>query len=130
MIKVTLADCIFKLMAEQDDTQVRGNAMASGDESYDKEIEDAIIKRLDDGDIWAWASVRVECHWTHPTTGETFIGADHLGCCSYESEKDFRQVPNGYFEDMKCVAFDEMAKEIERTIEKAESLEEFEFSQE
>lgn len=49
------------------------------------------------GNEWAWCTVRVVARW-HGITGD-----DSLGCCSYESEEQFRQ-PGGYFDDMKSVA--------------------------
>lgn len=81
------------LTAEQDDTEVRGNAMVSGDDAADKEVEDGILRRLDSGDVWAWAfvKVRAEC-------GDA-VGEDALGACSYADERDFCTL-DGYFADM------------------------------
>ena len=55
----------FNVRAERDWTDVRGNAMCSGDNDFDKECEDKIIADLNDGNIWAWASVC--CHLTPVT---------------------------------------------------------------
>ena len=49
----------YRIEVEQDDQPVRGNALDSGDPDYDKKVEGEIIERLDRGDVWAWASIRV-----------------------------------------------------------------------
>lgn len=75
----------FEIEVHQDDTPVRGNALASGDEDEDRACEDEILRRLDQGDVWAWACVRVIA------TCEGFRGeSSWLGGCSYRSERDFR----------------------------------------
>jgi|SRR6185312_340027 len=91
----------FTIEAEPEEIEVRGNAMASGDAAADKAVEDEILRRLDQGDVWAWASVTVRC------TLEGFEGRDHLGCCSYKDEADFIQ-PGGYYDDMRVEAFCEL----------------------
>lgn len=86
-------EATIEVIAEQDYIPVRGNASASGDDKYDKRVEDRIIRRLDEGDIWAWASVTVRGTWRGLTA------EDHLGACNYRDEKDFRR--DGYFDDMR-----------------------------
>ena len=49
----------ISLNAEPEPVPVRGNAMASGDDQLDQEVEDRILARLDAGDVWAWAAVTV-----------------------------------------------------------------------
>lgn len=83
---------------------VRGNAMASGDDAQDKEVEDQIIADLEGGNEWAWCSVKVTASLT--IDGETFAGSDYLGCCSYASEVDFKN--GGYFEDMQNAASEDL----------------------
>lgn len=92
-----------EIQADQEDLAVLGNAMASGDDVFDREVEDAIIERLDKGDIWAWASVSVRVSIV--VDDEEFEAFDFLGCCSYHSEEDFRN-NSGYFDDMchTCLA--------------------------
>lgn len=87
----------FELTAEQDDLPVRGNALASGDDDEDRKCEDEILRRLDQGDVWAWASVRVTARWNG------YTGHDHLGACCYRDEKDFVE-SNDYYADMKQAA--------------------------
>lgn len=93
---VEAAGFVIDLHAEQDDCQIRGNALAIGDDEQDKAAEDEIIARLDNGDVWAWASVRVTV--SHPAWPE-IEGVDHLGACSYRDEADFT-TPDGYYPDM------------------------------
>lgn len=81
-----------RVSAEQDDAPVRGNAMASGDSALDRRVEDQILARLDDGDVWAWASVTVEVRWMG------LVAREYLGCCSYRDEAEFRA--DGYYSDM------------------------------
>jgi hypothetical protein len=91
----SLADKVkYTLHVEQDDSPVRGNAMASGDDAVDKEVEDEILARLERGDIWAWAAVKVTASFLD------FEGEDWLHGCSYKDEANFRE-PGGYFDDMK-----------------------------
>lgn len=102
----TIDQVVFTLTAEQDDTPVRGNAMASGDDSVDKAYEDEIIQRLDNGDVWAWASVKVTSSY------KSFKGTDHLSGCCYKDEKDFMQ-PGGYYDDMKKEAYNNLITKLE-----------------
>jgi hypothetical protein len=92
----------------QDDTPVRGNAMCSGDDDFDREVEDAIITRLNDGDVWAWAAVRVTARY--PGVPQV-VGADHLGCCTYANEEDFKGCD--YYADMKDQAREDLYAQIE-----------------
>jgi len=65
----------------------------------------ALQCRVDDGDEWAWCGVEVRVTWNG------IEGADYLGCCSYESEADFRA--SGCFADMLEMALDQVNAEIE-----------------
>lgn len=90
----------YTIEARQDDVHVRGNAIASGNDDYDRRVEDEILARLDGGDVWAWAYVCVVA--TYPGI-DGIEGRDYLGCCSYASELDFAN-NSGYYEDMKKAA--------------------------
>jgi len=76
-----------------EDTPVRGNAMASGDDSIDRATEENILSQLDEGNDWAWCCVKVTAIWNG------LHGEDYLGCCSYESREDFEA--STYCYDMK-----------------------------
>ena len=104
-----MEDCAFKVQCLAEDARVRGNASAI-DEETDKEIEDAIIAELDNGNRWAWCTVRVVCYYDAGLSG--IEGSDYLGCCSYRDEADFVS-PGGYYEDMKASAYDDFVKRIE-----------------
>jgi hypothetical protein len=82
----------IEIEAEQDDTPIRGNAIASGDDDYDREVENEINARLDRGDVWAWAHVTVRVSYAGITE------ESNLGGCCYEGEQDFKK--GGYYYDM------------------------------
>jgi hypothetical protein len=106
MRTLTESDVEFELRCEPEDIPVRGNAMASGDDEADRELEDEILARLDRGDDWAWCTVIVRARWIAPD-GEVFYGEDVLGCCSYADEAEFK-APGGYFDDMRRTALAEL----------------------
>jgi hypothetical protein len=91
-----------RINATQDDLPVRGNCIATEDKEFDKTVEDEILERLDNGDVWAWADVEVQATLPDGRTGSAYLG----GCC-YEDEKDFKQ--GGYYEGMILNAVDDAA---------------------
>lgn len=68
------------------DVTVRGNAMASGDNVFDRQVEDEIIARLDAGEVAAWCCVRVIA--SIEVNGHTFEGFASIGACSYADEAE------------------------------------------
>lgn len=92
MKTLKLSDLKIELIIKQDDIPVHGNAIASGDDLYDKEVEDEILNRLENGDYWAWCSVEVRA------TYKGLAASDYLGACSYANEQDFKE--GGYYTDM------------------------------
>lgn len=94
----------YEIEVLPEDTEVRGNCMASGDDDFDKECEDKIIADLEAGNVWAWCTVKV----TASVGG--LEGTDYLGCCSYKDEEDFRE--GTYYESMKEMAVDELHAKI------------------
>ncbi len=94
----------YTITVTEDHAAVRGNAMASGDDAADKAQEDEIIRRLNSGDVWAWATVKVTA------TYEEFSGEAHLGCCSYASEADFKA--DAYYRDMRFEAFEDLKRNL------------------
>jgi hypothetical protein len=95
----------FSLIAEFDDIPVRGNALASGDDKFDKQVEDEIIKRINNGDVWAWCCVEVKA-----TYKSIESDTEYLGACSYADEQDFKT--GGYYEDMKQTAYENLLDKI------------------
>lgn len=75
-----------------EDIPVEGNACDTGDEQFDHQVEHEILTRLDQDDVWAWATVAVTVSWNGQEATE------YLGCCCYDGEEEFQQC--GYFADM------------------------------
>ena len=96
----------YTVSIDFDGTEVRGNASACGDDAVDKRYEDEIIKRLDDGDDWAWALVRVRAEV------EGHSADEYLGGCTYKDTKEF--VEDGYYADMKSEALKQLRTTVER----------------
>ena len=101
-------EATVRIFAEQDIIPVEGNACVSGDDAFDREVERAILRRLDQGDIWAWATVTVTVCWG------PFSASDYLGCCCYEDEADFCQ-SGGYYDDMVEAALEALNSVIHKT---------------
>lgn len=91
----------YRIVVQPEYEPVRGNYLVSGDPEEDKKAEDEVIARIERGDVWAWALVRVDA--VVVLDGETFVGTDFLGGCSYYSQADFER--DEYFQDMKHEAF-------------------------
>lgn len=104
MRKLNEADIEYTLELLPEDMPVRGNALASGDESEDKRAEDAILKELE-WNPWAWCCIKVTASW------HGIKGVDYLGGCSYKDEMEFKQ-EGGYYEDMKAQALEDLKRTI------------------
>lgn len=104
-MKFNEQDVIYTLDADFDDLEVKGNALVSGDDAYDKRVEDEIISRIESGDVWAWALVKCTASWNG------LEGIDYLGGCSYADETDFKQA-GGYYDDMKAQALEDLKRTI------------------
>jgi hypothetical protein len=110
----------FEVSVEQDDTPVRGS-LASGVPEYvalERADEDEILRRLDCGDVWAWALVTVKAILTTPE-GERFEGKGQLGGCYYKDEDDFRA--DGYFDDMKNEALGDLRGALEYAVKRGDT---------
>lgn len=91
---------------------------ASGDDAADRELVAAMLRRLRDGDIWAWFTAHVR------VTFDGLTSDQYLGACSYENEADFRRdgfqvtaadgtvSSAGYFSDMVSEAIDDLNAQI------------------
>lgn len=90
-----------RLKAEPEFIPVEGNACVSGDDAFDRKVEQKIFRRIEQGDVWAWAMVTVTVSWG------PFSASDYLGCCSYANEEEFCQ-PGDYYDDMVATALDEL----------------------
>jgi len=86
----------IQVICHPEDISIEGNAIASGDDAYDKEVEDKIRAELEYNQ-WAWCTVEVKVTINDCHTSE------FLGGCSYKDENDF--ITGGYYEDMvsECI---------------------------
>ena len=113
---ITRGEAAIRVLAEPDDIPVEGNACASGDDDYDREVERDILGRLQQGYVWAWAAVTVIVNWG------PFEARAYLGCCSYADEEDFRQ-SGGYFDDMVAEALEELNRTVRETYQQMKERE-------
>ena len=97
----------WEIVALEEDLPVRWNLIDSGEDWYDRKLENEVIDRLDRGDIWAWCTVKVT------VSGYGLIGTDYLGACCYLSGKDFID-NSGYFEDMLSIAIDDLQAQVDQ----------------
>lgn len=91
-MSITLNEVEIEVICHPEYTEVRGNVMDSGDDEADRAAEDEILERLEWNE-WVWCTVEVRA------TFDGISESDYLGCCSYESERDFRE-NSGYYQDM------------------------------
>lgn len=104
-------DVSIRVLCLPEDFPVRGNACCSGDEEFDRVVESEIVRRLEIGDLWAWATVCVNGAW------EGLDAETYLGCCCYDNEEDFRK-NSGYFEDMVDEVIDDLNRRMQNLYEK------------
>lgn len=113
MRELTIEDVEITLECWPEQEPIEGNCSAIDDET-DRATEEWIHAQLDSGNDWAWCTAKVTVRW------EGFEGTDYLGCCSYPSEKDFRQ--GGYYDDMVQAALDNLNDEVQRAAAKLAKL--------
>lgn len=104
----------IRIKAIPEEIPVQGNACFSGDSEFDQQIEQIILDRLRHDDVWAWAMVGVSVDW------EDLEATEYLGCCSYDSEEDFRN-NSGYYEDMLENALFNLNQRLQQLHEKMSS---------
>ena len=108
---LTSNDIRVVVTAFPEEIPVKGNAICSGDEDFDRQVESEILKRLEHEDVWAWATVCVTTEW------EGLKEAEYLGCCCYADEEEFRQ-EGGYFDEMVDEALANLNKRLHMLYEK------------
>lgn len=96
------SDVTWKIECLPEDMRIEGNASAIDDET-DAKIASDIREQLENGNEWAWCSVKVTGVW------EGLAESSHLGGCSYRSEVDFVK-NSGYFQDMKAEVLERLKK--------------------
>jgi hypothetical protein len=107
--QLKINDVSFQIYAINEDVPVKGNAIASGDDAFDRKVENRIIRELENGNVWAWCTVEVKAIY------KELSASDYLGCCSYKHEKDFMK-KGGYYHGMKERAFDELKKKVDEIL--------------
>lgn len=86
-----------------EDMPVRGNAIVSGDDAYDKEVEDKILADLE-WNQWVWCVVKVTVSYADISESE------YLGGCSYKDESEFKE--GGYYDDMVASCEERLANRL------------------
>lgn len=104
--RLTNDDVEIVFTNEPEDVSVRGH-FCTDEPEKDRAEEDEIIRRHNSGDEWAWFCAKVEVRW------KGLRGVATLGCCSYESEEDFKEC--GEFADLVDEALDDLNDGIART---------------
>jgi hypothetical protein len=94
----------YRIEIERESIPIRGNCIASGDSAYDRQVEDEIIARRKAGSIWAWASVTVIASY------QGYEGYNHLGCCSYANQNDFKKCD--YYQQMQGEALADLLQKL------------------
>ena len=102
-----MAEFEYRVEIEAEDSPVRGNLVVTDDPKADKRMENRVLKRLENGDLWAWCSARVIASWN-----DFECESEWLGGCSYKNEADFRK--GGYYDDMKREAGLALVQYLER----------------
>lgn len=106
---------VFGFTIEGEDTPLKGNVLASGDEEEDRLAEQHIHDALRRGNQWAWCCIRVTARW------QGFTGVDSLGCCSFASREDFAL--SGELEHMEECALHDLNAQLQAMVEKLSKLE-------
>ncbi|HEY8096873.1 MAG TPA: hypothetical protein VIE65_12395 [Methylobacter sp.] len=107
----------FFLTIESEEVPVDGH-FDSDEPEKDRKFEREIKQRLARHDYWAWCTVKITACW------EDISESDCLGCCSYESEDDFKK--DNYYEDMKATALSGLNKKIQERFHQIRELVEVE----
>lgn len=115
--QLTESEVKFSVELESEFTDVRGNFMVTDEPEKDKEAEDEILRRLDNGETEAWCTIVVKATW------KEFSGVATLGGCSFES-KDLQNQVDETVEDhgMKVDALKALNESIAETFNKLNTL--------
>ena len=98
-------DVAIQIEAIPEEIPVRGNACYTGDDQFDCQVEQEILDRLDQDDVWAWATVAVTVSWNGQEATE------YLGCCCYDDEEAFQRC--GYYPDMVDAALSQLNQDLQ-----------------
>lgn len=89
-ITLDLNDVAYSWDYDPSEVPVRGNAVASGDDTFDRECENRILADLANGEDYAWCDVVVKA-----TLGP-FVGVDSLCAVSVHKESDLESMIKEY----------------------------------
>lgn len=81
----------------------------------DTELLAWVKGKIERGNNWGWFCAVVKA--SVEVNGETYEGTAYLGCCSYESEKDFRE---SEFETLKVEALAELKAELVTAVKRGD----------
>ena len=104
-----MEDVAFNTYVDWEEWDPKGHFTEDADVAF-------VQQQIDDDNVWGWCQVKVTAGY-EDSAGTVFSESDYLGCCSYQSEHDFKQ-PGGYYDDMKKVAYDSLIKDMEHYYEK------------
>ncbi|SEW16683.1 hypothetical protein [Chitinophaga arvensicola] len=89
----------FSFEPQYEEIPIRGNYMATGIEQLDREAEAAVLRELENGNIYAWFCAAVTAEW------RGIKETTYLGGCSYHDEKDFKR---DHYDSMKDEAYKDL----------------------
>ena len=81
---LTREDVIVETFCEEEHIPIVGNAIDSGDKTFDNKVCLDILRDRHSGNSWAWCigCVTVSFH--------CFKHTEYLGACSYDNSQDFK----------------------------------------
>lgn len=74
---------------------------------YEEEENQAIADKYNSGNMAAWFCAKVTVQY------RDLEGTDYLGCCSYNSFKEFKSEENGYYQDMINQCINEINRQVQ-----------------
>jgi hypothetical protein len=98
----------YRIDVHPEDAPIRGNAIDSGDDEFDAELEAQIARDLEINE-WAWCVVKVTAYVSE---FPELRGTAYLGGCSYASEQEFRC--GDYYKDLVAEAQDELEAKLNK----------------
>lgn len=108
---LTESEAQFQVQVEEETyLSVEGNALASGDDALDKQVEKEIISRLHRGDSLAWCCITVIATWNG------FSYATSLGACSLNKDSEVEDTVKDH--GMREEALSYLNREIQAELDK------------
>lgn len=108
--EVKISGVTYTLTVDQEDIEIKGNVLASGNEDDDRKAEEWTYHELERGNIFAWCWARVVAK------ADGFEGSDSLGCISCRGREEFERL---FLPDLKTNALDDLRRVLKATIKDA-----------